>query len=107
MAPDLSKMTGKARARYRRHQAATEKVFNGTPVPGWGEESGAIVDPKASEWVVVPDKTEAELLKEKINIVLAGWPWTNVPPNLVSLVGFFIYISPTSFTYTLSGSVCH
>jgi hypothetical protein len=40
-----------------------------------------------------PPKTEEELLRERVNMALAGWPWKGTPSKLVSVVsGLFVFL---------------
>jgi hypothetical protein len=42
---------------------------------------------KVPEWVdTTPPKTEAELLKERVDTALIGWPWKGTPSKLISTV---------------------
>jgi hypothetical protein len=42
---------------------------------------------KVTQWVdPTPPKTEQELIKERVDKALVGWPWKGIPSNLVSNV---------------------
>ena len=91
---------------------ANPVVFEG----GWG--IGGVVIPKTEptewpdgistkyeegkipEWIdTTPPKTEEELLKERVDKALVGWPWKGTPSKLVSTVRTVILILNLTLTF--------
>jgi hypothetical protein len=65
----------------------TNDVWKADSVTTWtdGVQTGA--EGKVPEWVdTSPPKTEEQLLKERVDKALVGWPWKGIPPTLVSIV---------------------
>jgi hypothetical protein len=112
--PNSSPMTGKTWAVTPEEIQATENwgwgnqdgsmkiapALNGPSTMGTGDWEAAantctwmdgvpikIEETSIPEWVdTSPPKTDEELLKERVDKELVGWPWNGVPSRLVSVV---------------------
>jgi hypothetical protein len=69
----------------------TNDGWKADTVTTWTDGAKTGIEKKVLKWVdTTPPKTEKELLQERVDKTLVGWPWTGIPQTLISVVSIYL-----------------